>query len=65
VRVGRYLRTLNIDKEILSMKNFNVYDPVRKGRGLVLDGQALAHIEVRDSFFAWDVLSLPFFLRSC
>lgn len=45
--VHRYLRTLNIDKDILSMKNFNVYDPMKKGQGLVLDGQTLAHIEVR------------------
>lgn len=43
----RYLRTLNIDKDILSMKNFNVYDPMKRGQGLVLDGQTLAHIEVR------------------
>ena len=42
-----YLRQLNIDKDILSMKNFNIYDPMRRGQGLVLDGQTLAHIEVR------------------
>ncbi|KAG6917118.1 hypothetical protein DXG01_003784 [Tephrocybe rancida] len=41
-----YLRQLNIDKDILSMKNFNVYDPMKKGEGLTLDGQTLAHIEV-------------------
>ncbi|KZT01205.1 DNA mismatch repair protein Msh6 [Laetiporus sulphureus 93-53] len=41
-----YLNTLNIDKDILSMKNFNVYDPMKRGQGLVLDGQTLAHIEV-------------------
>ncbi|KAG7445110.1 DNA mismatch repair protein Msh6, partial [Guyanagaster necrorhizus] len=41
-----YLRQLNIDKDILSMKNFNVYDPMKRGQGLVLDGQTLAHIEV-------------------
>lgn len=28
------------------MKNFNIYDPMKKGQGLVLDGQTLAHIEV-------------------
>ena len=44
--VSRYLRQLNIDKDILTMKNFNVYDPMKKGQGLVLDGQSLAHIEV-------------------
>ncbi|KAF7338601.1 DNA mismatch repair protein [Mycena venus] len=41
-----YLRQLNIDKDILSMKNFNVYDPMKKGQGLLLDGQTLSHIEV-------------------
>lgn len=28
------------------MKNFNVYDPMKRGRGLTLDGQTLAHLEV-------------------
>ena len=28
------------------MRNFNIYDPMKKGQGLVLDGQTLAHIEV-------------------
>ncbi|KAG6836841.1 hypothetical protein H0H93_002521 [Arthromyces matolae] len=42
-----YLRQLNIDKDILSMKNFNVYDPMKKGQGLTLDGQTLAHIEAK------------------
>ncbi|KAJ3497847.1 hypothetical protein NLJ89_g10297 [Agrocybe chaxingu] len=41
-----YLRQLNIDKEIMSMKNFNIYDPMKKGMGLTLDGQTLAHLEV-------------------
>jgi hypothetical protein len=43
----RYLRQLNIDKDILSMRNFNVYDPMKRGQGLILDGQTLSHIEVR------------------
>jgi DNA mismatch repair protein MSH6 len=30
----------------MSMKNFNVYDPMKRGQGLVLDGQTLAHVEV-------------------
>ncbi|KAJ4482025.1 muts domain V-domain-containing protein [Lentinula aciculospora] len=41
-----YLHQLNIDKDIITMKNFNVYDPMKRGEGLVLDGQTLAHIEV-------------------
>ena len=50
-----YLRQLNIDKDIMSMKNFNVYDPIKRGMGLVLDGQTLSHLEV----FAWLVLISP------
>ncbi|EKM76737.1 hypothetical protein AGABI1DRAFT_78171 [Agaricus bisporus var. burnettii JB137-S8] len=41
-----YLRQLNIDKEIISMKNFNVYDPMKRGQGLTLEGQSLAHLEI-------------------
>lgn len=41
-----YLRQLNIDKELLTMKNFNIYDPMKRGRNLILDGQTLSHIEV-------------------
>ena len=37
------------------MKNFNIYDPMKRGQGLVLDGQTLAHIEV--IFLAFDVSS--------
>jgi DNA mismatch repair protein MSH6 len=46
ILVHRYLRQLNIDKDILSMKNFNIYDPMKRGLGMVLDGQSLAHLEV-------------------
>lgn len=41
-----YLRQLNIDKDILTQKNFNVYDPLQRGKALALDGQTLSHIEV-------------------
>ncbi|KAF9449836.1 DNA mismatch repair protein msh6 [Macrolepiota fuliginosa MF-IS2] len=41
-----YLRQLNIDKDIISMKNFNVYDPMKRGQGLTLEGQCLAHLEI-------------------
>lgn len=44
--VNRYLKQLNLDQELLSQRNFDVYDPVRPGQNLVLDGQTLAHIEV-------------------
>ncbi|TFK22134.1 DNA mismatch repair protein msh6 [Coprinopsis marcescibilis] len=41
-----YLRQLNIDKDIISMRNFNIYDPMKRGQGLVLDGQTLSHLEI-------------------
>jgi DNA mismatch repair protein MSH6 len=44
-----YLKCLNLDKDLVSQRNFNVYDPIREGRSLVLDGQTLSHMEVRRS----------------
>lgn len=38
------------------MKNFNVYDPMKRGQGLVLDGQTLAHIEVSVPRYDDDVI---------
>jgi hypothetical protein len=43
---NRYLRQLNIDKDLLTMRNFDVYDPMKRGSNVVLDGQTLAHVEV-------------------
>ena len=43
---NRYLRQLNIDKDLLTMRNFDVYDPMKRGTSVVLDGQTLAHVEV-------------------
>lgn len=42
----RYLRQLNLDSDLVTAKNFNIYDPLSQGKALVLDGQTLAHIEV-------------------
>ena len=41
-----YLKALNLDKDLVSQKNFNIYDPIKEGRSLVLDGQTLGHMEV-------------------
>ncbi|THH32610.1 hypothetical protein EUX98_g1558 [Antrodiella citrinella] len=60
-----YLKTLNIDKDILSMKNFNIYDPMKRGEGLVLDGQTLAHIEVLVNSEGTDEGSLLKLLGRC
>lgn len=46
LRFTRYLKQLNLDQDLLSQKNFDIYDPIRHGQNLVLDGQTLAHIEV-------------------
>jgi hypothetical protein len=43
------------------MKNFNVYDPMKKGQGLVLDGQTLAHLEVRNDSYRY----LPILTNLC
>lgn len=43
----RYLRQLNLDADLVTARNFNIYDPLGRSNGtLVLDGQTLAHIEV-------------------
>lgn len=41
-----YLKTLNLDKDLVSQKNFNIYDPIKEGKSLVLDGVTLGHMEV-------------------
>ncbi|ODN76137.1 hypothetical protein L202_06063 [Cryptococcus amylolentus CBS 6039] len=41
-----YLKSLNLDKDLFSQKNFNIYDPIREGKYLILDGKTLGHMEV-------------------
>ncbi|OCF44263.1 DNA mismatch repair protein MSH6 [Kwoniella heveanensis CBS 569] len=41
-----YIKTLQLDKDLVSQKNFNIYDPIREGKSLILDGQTLGHMEV-------------------
>ncbi|KIO19597.1 hypothetical protein M407DRAFT_30749 [Tulasnella calospora MUT 4182] len=60
-----YLRQLNIDKDLVSMKNFNIYDPMKQGLGLVLDGQTLSHIEVLQNNEGTDEGSLLRLLGRC
>ncbi|KAJ9661332.1 DNA mismatch repair protein msh6 [Coniosporium apollinis] len=42
----QYLRTLKIDKDLVSLGNFSWYDPIRKATSLVLDGQSLINLEI-------------------
>ncbi|KAH8816378.1 muts domain V-domain-containing protein [Xylogone sp. PMI_703] len=42
----QYLRTLKIERELLTQGNFSWYDPIQKATTLVLDGQTLINLEV-------------------
>lgn len=42
----QYLRSLKIDKDLLSQSNFQWYDPIQKKTTLVLDGQTLINLEI-------------------
>jgi DNA mismatch repair protein MSH6 len=44
-----YLNSLNLDKDLISQKNFNIYDPLKEGKNLLLDGVTLGHMEVGHS----------------
>ncbi|EAU89431.2 DNA mismatch repair protein msh6 [Coprinopsis cinerea okayama7 len=60
-----YLRQLNIDKDIVTMRNFNIYDPMERNQGLVLDGQTLAHLEILLNNEGSEDGSLFHLLRRC
>jgi DNA mismatch repair protein MSH6 len=42
----QYLRTLKLERNLLTQGNFNWYNPIQKGTTLVLDGQTLINLEV-------------------
>ena len=44
-----YLRTLKLDKELVSAKNFYTYEPVKSCTNLILDGQTLLNLEILES----------------
>ncbi|KAI8098718.1 muts domain V-domain-containing protein [Halteromyces radiatus] len=46
-----YLRSLKLDKELLSARNFHPYDPLQNATSLVLDGQTLANLEIFENSF--------------
>ena len=46
-----YLRALQLDRELITLGNFNWYDPIRKATSLVLDGQTLINLEVFTNSF--------------
>lgn len=42
----QYLRTLLIERELVTLKNFSWYDPIRSASSLILDGKTLVNLEV-------------------
>lgn len=42
----QYLRVLMIERELITLRNFSWYDPIRKATSLVLDGQSLINLEI-------------------
>ncbi|KDN37684.1 hypothetical protein K437DRAFT_296514 [Tilletiaria anomala UBC 951] len=41
-----YLGTLQLDKDLCSSRNFDIYDTIKKNECLALDAQSLAHLNV-------------------
>ncbi|KAF2148704.1 DNA mismatch repair protein Msh6 [Myriangium duriaei CBS 260.36] len=41
-----YLHMLKIERDLLTLGNFQWYDPIRKATSLVLDGQSLINLEI-------------------
>jgi DNA mismatch repair protein MSH6 len=41
-----YLKTLMIERDLITLGNFQWYDPIRKATSLVLDGQSLINLEI-------------------
>jgi DNA mismatch repair protein MSH6 len=41
-----YLRSLMIERDLVTLGNFQWYDPIRKASSLVLDGQSLINLEI-------------------
>ncbi|KAH0536949.1 hypothetical protein FGG08_006214 [Glutinoglossum americanum] len=42
----QYLRTLKIERDLVTIGNFSWHDPIRKATSLVLDGQTLINLEI-------------------
>lgn len=47
------------------MRNFNIYDPMKRGQNLTLDGQTLAHLEILVNGDGTEVGTLLKLLQRC
>ncbi|KAI9596421.1 muts domain V-domain-containing protein [Syncephalis fuscata] len=42
---------IRLDKELVSLKNFHTYDPIRQSTSLMIDGQTLKNLEIFENTF--------------
>ncbi|MCJ1394214.1 DNA mismatch repair protein msh6 [Xylographa bjoerkii] len=57
-----YLRTLKLDRDLVTLANFTWYDPILKASTLVLDGQTLINLEIFANSFDGGVEGTLFML---
>nr|DBA11345.1 TPA_inf: MSH6 [Testicularia cyperi] len=60
-----YLTELNLDRDLCSSRNFNIFDPLRQDRCLVLDAQSLTHLNVLQNDEGTDEGTLHRLLNRC
>ncbi|SPO40682.1 related to MSH6 - DNA mismatch repair protein [Pseudozyma flocculosa] len=60
-----YLATLNLERDLCSSRNFNIFDPLRQDRCMVLDAQSLTHLNVLQNDQGTDVGTLHRLLNRC
>ncbi|KAN0065001.1 DNA mismatch repair protein msh6 [Thecaphora frezii] len=60
-----YLATLNLERDLCSSRNFNIFDPLRQDKCLVLDAQSLVHLNVLQNDEGTDEGTLHRLLNRC
>ncbi|PWN40848.1 DNA mismatch repair protein Msh6 [Ceraceosorus guamensis] len=60
-----YLEQLNLDQDLCSSKNFDIFDPLKNNGCLVLDAQSLSHLNVLSNEQGNDVGTLHKLLNRC
>jgi len=60
-----YLSQLNLDRDLVSSRNFNIFDPIRQSKCLILDAQSLTHLNVLSNEQGSDEGTLHRLLNRC
>lgn len=60
-----YLAQLNLDRDLCSSRNFNIFDPLHQDKCLVLDAQSLTHLNVLQNDEGTDEGTLHRLLNRC